>query len=69
MAQFPHMTDVRLTVLLRAPRFRALEYALKQALTADAPDWDLDGSETLAGALRRLDESTVRKVGLRHVNI
>ena len=66
VAQFPHMTDVRLTVLLRAPRFRALEYALKQSLTADAPDWGLDGSETLAGALRRLDESTVRTVGLRH---
>ena len=69
VAQFPHMTDVRLTVLLRGPRFRALEYALKQSLSADAPNWDLVGSETLAGALRRLDESMVRKVGLRHANI
>ena len=68
VAQFPHMTDVRLTVLLRAPRFRALEYALKRALSEDAPDWDLAGNETLAGALRRLDESTVRRVGLRHAN-
>ena len=69
VAQFPHMTDVRLTVLLRSPRFRALEYTLKQSLTADAPDWDLDGNETLAGALRRVDESIVRTVGLRHANI
>ena len=66
VAQFPNMTDVRLTVLLRAPRFRALEFALKQSMAANAIDWDLKEGETLAGALRRLDESTVRTVGLRH---
>ena len=68
VAQFPQMTDVRLTVLLRAPRFRALEYALKRSLADEVPDWDLEGNETLAGALRRLDELTVRKVGLGHAN-
>ena len=68
VAEFPHMTDVRLTVLLRAPRFLALEYALREALQEDEPNW-MPGAtrgETLAGALRRLEESTVRTVGLRH---
>ena len=68
VAEFPHMTEARLTVLLRAPRFRTLERALAQALSEDAPGWTpgATGEETLAGALRRLDESTVRTVGLRH---
>ena len=67
-AEFPHMTEVRLTVLLRAPRFRTLERALAQALSEDAPGWTPGATreETLAGALRQLDESTVRTVGLRH---
>ena len=67
VACFPDMTDVRLTVLLRAPRIRSLENAFQEALRNEAPDWvpGVRGG-TLADALRRVDESTIRRVGWAH---
>ena len=61
------MTDVRLTVLLRAPRIRALENAFREGLRNEAPDWvpGVRGG-TLADALRRVDEPTIRRVGWAH---
>ena len=66
LAKFPNMTDVRLTVLLSAPRFPALEHALRTALN-DRNWGPAMGRETLADALRRVDESTVRRIGLAHI--
>ena len=57
-ARFPGMNDVRLTVLLSAPRLPRLEKNLCEALADEG--WAPKEGETLATALRRLDEQMVR---------
>ena len=63
LADFAGMTDVRLTVLLGAPEFPLLERALRAALDDQYWGANLEG-ESLADALRRLEEPVVRHRGL-----
>ena len=68
LAAFPNMTDVRLTLLLSAPRFPELEEALRTALGDVFRNWGpAMERETLADALRRVEEPRVRRLGLAHV--
>ena len=64
-AQFPGMTDVRMTVLACAPRFPDLEDSLRQAWQGADRTWEppKDG-ETLADSLRKLPEPQVRELAL-----
>ena len=66
LVTFPDMTDVRLTVLLSAPKFPVLEQALRTAL-GDRNWGPTTEGETLADALRRVEEPRVRRLGLTHV--
>jgi hypothetical protein len=60
------MTDIRLTVLLSGPKFPGLEQGIRAAL-GDA-DWSPADGESLADALRRLEERDVRQKGLIFMN-
>ena len=62
MANFPEMTDLRLTVLLGGPRFPRIEQGIGQAL--DEPGWAPREGESLADAIRRLSEQTVLERGV-----
>ena len=61
MANFPHMSDLRLTLLLGGPRFPKIEQGIRQAL--DDPDWSPREGESLADAIRRLPERTILERG------
>ena len=65
MADFPQMTDVRLTVLLCGPEFPDLEDGLRLAL--QDPDWAPQNGESLADAIRRIPEQLVLSRGLEHM--
>lgn len=68
-AEFSEMNEVRLMVLLRGPRMRGLENALREGLRREAPDW-VPGVEggTLADSLRRVEEPTIRQIGWAQAN-
>ena len=61
-AQFPGMSEVRLTILISAPHIPTLEHDLTHAV--NDPNWGRREGESLADAIRRLDESTVRQMAL-----
>ena len=64
MADFPRMTDVRLTVLLGGCGFPHIENNIRRALDDD-PLWNPEQGDSLADALRRLPESLVVDKGMR----
>lgn len=61
---FPGMKDVSLSVLLFAPDMPVVEQALKEAL--EDPEWGPESDESLSVALRRVDEPTIREIGLSY---
>ena len=66
MADFPQMTDVRLTVLLCGPEFPELETGIRSAL--QDPNWAPQNGESLAEAIRRIPEQSVLNRGLEHMS-
>ena len=57
------MTDIRLTVLLGGPRFPQIEHG-DHDRPSETPEWVPQDGESLADALRRLPEETIRERGV-----
>ena len=62
MASFPDMKDIRLTVLLSDPELPAIEEGIRRAL--EQPEWRPREDQSLADALRELDEEVVLRRGI-----
>lgn len=62
MASFPDMKDIRLTVLLSDPEIPTIEEGIRGAL--DQPNWHPQEGQSLADALRELDEAVVLRRGI-----
>jgi hypothetical protein len=61
-AAFPGLKDVRMTLLISAPRLPNLYQQLQEALLPREKGWAIEEGETLAGALRRLPEPEIRQL-------
>ncbi len=62
IASFPDMRDIRLTVLLSDPQIPAVEEGIRGAL--DQPEWCPREGQSLADALREIEETVVLQRGI-----